>query len=62
MPRVVSLVQNIFNKMPKNHINPEEAVVLGAAIQGGIFKYDMTNPPILESAPLSLGIETMVEL
>ena len=59
MPKVQSLVQEIFGKKPSKGINPDEAVSMGAAIQGGVLKGDIKDVVIVDVAPLSLGIETL---
>ena len=59
MPKVVELVQNIFEKVPNKSVNPDEAVAVGAAIQGGVLKGDMKHLVLLDVTPLSLGIETL---
>ena len=59
MPKVQALVQNIFGKSPNKSINPDEAVAVGAAIQGGVLKGDLKDLLLLDVTPLSLGIETL---
>jgi molecular chaperone DnaK len=59
MPKVVDLVQKIFDKVPNKSVNPDEAVAVGAAIQGGVLKGDMKDLLLLDVTPLSLGIETL---
>jgi molecular chaperone DnaK len=59
MPRVVEIVQKIFEKVPNKSVNPDEAVAVGAAIQGGVLKGDMKDLLLLDVTPLSLGIETL---
>ena len=56
MPKVQELVQKIFDKAPNKSINPDEAVAVGAAIQGGILQGDMKDLLLLDVTPLSLGI------
>lgn len=56
MPKVQSLVQNIFGKSPNKSINPDEAVAVGAAIQGGVLRGDLKDLLLLDVTPLSLGI------
>ncbi|RLV91169.1 Heat shock protein SSC1 mitochondrial [Spathaspora sp. JA1] len=58
MPRIRKLVQQLFNKKPTTSINPDEAVALGAAIQGGVLSGQIKNVVLLDVTPLSLGIET----
>jgi len=59
MPKVQELVKNIFGKTPNKSVNPDEAVAIGAAIQGGVLKGDMKDLLLLDVTPLSLGIETL---
>ena len=59
MPKVVELVQKIFEKTPNKSINPDEAVAVGAAIQGGVLQGSMKDLLLLDITPLSLGIETL---
>ncbi len=59
MPKVVELVQKIFEKVPNKSVNPDEAVAVGAAIQGSILQGDMKDLLLLDVTPLSLGIETL---
>nr|USU43400.1 heat shock protein 70-3 [Myzus persicae] len=59
MPKVQSLVQEIFGKQPSKAVNPDEAVAVGAAIQGGVLSGSVTDVLLLDVTPLSLGIETM---
>ncbi len=59
MPRVREKVKAFFNKEPRKDINPDEAVALGAAIQGGVLKGDVKDVLLLDVTPLSLGIETL---
>jgi molecular chaperone DnaK len=59
MPKVQELVKNIFGKTPNKSVNPDEAVAVGAAIQGGVLKGDMKDLLLLDVTPLSLGIETL---
>jgi molecular chaperone DnaK len=56
MPKVQELVKNIFGKNPNKSVNPDEAVAVGAAIQGGVLKGDMKDLLLLDVTPLSLGI------
>merc|ERR1719424_551661 len=58
MPAVQSLVKNIFNVEPLKAVNPDEAVALGAALQGGVLRGDVKDILLLDVTPLSLGIET----
>lgn len=59
MPKVQEKVQEIFGKEPRKDVNPDEAVAVGAAIQGGVLKGDVKDVLLLDVTPLSLGIETM---
>ncbi len=59
MPRVQQLVKEFFGKEPRKDVNPDEAVALGAAIQGGVLSGEVTNKLLLDVTPLSLGIETL---
>jgi molecular chaperone DnaK len=58
-PKVVSTVKQIFNKEPHQGINPDEAVAMGAAVQGGVLEGKYTGLLLLDVTPLSLGIETV---
>ena len=58
IPLVQETVKNIFNKEPNKSVNPDEAVAMGAAVQGGIIKGDVKDVLLLDVTPLSLGIET----
>lgn len=59
MPLVQSKVSDFFGKEPKKDVNPDEAVAIGAAIQGGVLVGDVKDVLLLDVTPLSLGIETM---
>jgi molecular chaperone DnaK len=59
MPKVQETVQNIFGKEPRRDLNPDEAVAVGAAIQGGVLGGDVKDVLLLDVTPLSLGIETL---
>ena len=59
MPKVYEEVQNFFGKEPRRDVNPDEAVALGAAIQGGVLAGDVKDVLLLDVTPLSLGIETL---
>ncbi|WLF78094.1 Hsp70 ATPase ssc1 [Lodderomyces elongisporus] len=59
MPKVVETVKQIFGKEPSKAVNPDEAVAMGAAIQGGILAGEVKDVVLLDVTPLSLGIETM---
>ncbi len=58
VPMVQEIVKNIFGKEPNKSVNPDEAVAMGAAVQGGIIKGDVKDVLLLDVTPLSLGIET----
>ncbi len=59
MPAVAAKVKEIFEKEPSKAVNPDEAVALGAAIQGGILQGDVKDILLLDVTPLTLSIETM---
>ncbi|XP_029208733.2 stress-70 protein, mitochondrial-like [Acropora millepora] len=59
MPKVQSTVQEIFGRTPSKAVNPDEAVAVGAAIQGGVLSGDVKDVLLLDVTPLSLGIETL---
>jgi molecular chaperone DnaK len=59
MPLVQKYVTEFFGKEPRKDVNPDEAVAVGAAIQGGVLAGDVTDVLLLDVTPLSLGIETM---
>ncbi|CAB3396802.1 unnamed protein product [Caenorhabditis bovis] len=59
MPKVQATVQEIFGKVPSKAVNPDEAVAMGAAIQGAVLAGDVTDVLLLDVTPLSLGIETL---
>jgi molecular chaperone DnaK len=59
MPKVQQTVQELFGKAPNKSVNPDEAVAMGAAIQGGVLGGDVTDLLLLDVTPLSLGIETL---
>jgi molecular chaperone DnaK len=59
MPKVQQEVQDFFGKEPRRDVNPDEAVAVGAAIQGGVLSGDVKDVLLLDVTPLSLGIETM---
>lgn len=59
MPKVQEKVKEIFSKEPRKDVNPDEAVAIGAAIQGGVLKGDVKDVLLLDVTPLSLGIETL---
>ena len=59
MPKVQDKVREIFGKEPRKDVNPDEAVAVGAAIQGGVLKGDVKDVLLLDVTPLSLGIETL---
>ena len=62
MPKVQEEVQNFFGKEPRRDVNPDEAVAVGAAIQGGVLAGDVKDVLLLDVTPLSLGIETQGEV
>ena len=59
MPKVQEVVKSIFGKEGSRAVNPDEAVAIGAAIQGGVLAGDVKDVLLLDVTPLSLGIETM---
>jgi len=59
MPKVQQEVQDFFGQEPRRDVNPDEAVALGAAIQGGVLAGDVKDVLLLDVTPLSLGIETL---
>jgi len=59
MPKVQDKVKEFFGKEPRKDVNPDEAVAVGAAIQGGVLKGDVKDVLLLDVTPLSLGIETL---
>ena len=59
MPKVQDAVKEFFGKEARKDVNPDEAVAMGAAIQGGVLGGDVTDILLLDVTPLSLGIETM---
>jgi molecular chaperone DnaK len=59
MPKAQEMVRSIFGKEPSKSVNPDEAVAIGAAIQGGVLSGEVTSILLLDVTPLSLGIETL---
>jgi len=59
MPKVQEEVEKLFGKAPRRDVNPDEAVAVGAAIQGAVLAGDRNDVLLLDVTPLSLGIETM---
>nr|UKE85050.1 molecular chaperone DnaK [Pectobacterium sp. PL152] len=59
MPLVQKKVADFFGKEPRKDVNPDEAVAIGAAVQGGVLSGDVKDVLLLDVTPLSLGIETM---
>ncbi|WP_370555916.1 molecular chaperone DnaK [Edwardsiella tarda] len=59
MPMVQKQVADFFGKEPRKDVNPDEAVAIGAAVQGGVLAGDVKDVLLLDVTPLSLGIETM---
>ncbi|UTC74652.1 molecular chaperone DnaK [Treponema sp. OMZ 792] len=59
MPKILQIIKEIFGKEGSKSVNPDEAVAMGAAIQGGILGGDVKDVLLLDVTPLSLGIETM---
>ena len=59
MPKVQEKVKEVFGKEPRKDVNPDEAVAIGAAIQGGVLQGEVKDVLLLDVTPLSLGIETL---
>lgn len=59
VPKVVETVSSIFGREPTKGVNPDEAVAIGAAVQGGVLAGEVTDILLLDVTPLSLGIETL---
>ena len=59
MPMVQSAVSDFFGKEPRKDVNPDEAVAMGASIQGAVLSGDVKDVLLLDVTPLTLGIETM---
>ncbi|EPQ29672.1 uncharacterized protein PFL1_02892 [Pseudozyma flocculosa PF-1] len=59
MPKVLETVKSIFNRDPSKGVNPDEAVAIGASIQGGVLSGQVTDVLLLDVTPLSLGIQTL---
>jgi molecular chaperone DnaK len=59
MPLVQRMVKDLFGREPRKDVNPDEAVAVGAAIQGGVLSGDVKDVLLLDVTPLSLGIETL---
>ena len=59
MPKVQEKVKEFFGREPRKDVNPDEAVAVGAAIQGGVLRGDVKDVLLLDVTPLSLGIETL---
>jgi molecular chaperone DnaK len=59
MPKVIETVKSFFGREPFRGVNPDEAVAIGAAIQGGVLRGDVSGLLLLDVTPLSLGIETL---
>jgi molecular chaperone DnaK len=59
MPKVQEVVKEFFGKEPRKDVNPDEAVAVGAAIQGGVLQGEVKDVLLLDVTPLSLGIETL---
>jgi len=59
MPAVQEIVEQTFGKKPRKDVNPDEAVAMGAAVQGGVLSGEVKDVLLLDVTPLSLGIETL---
>lgn len=59
IPKIQEIVKELFGREPSKNVNPDEAVAVGAAVQGGILKGDVKDVLLLDVTPLSLGIETL---
>jgi molecular chaperone DnaK len=59
MPKVQEKVKEFFGKEPRKDVNPDEAVAVGAAVQGGVLQGDVKDVLLLDVSPLTLGIETL---
>ena len=59
MPKIHEIVENFFGKEARRDVNPDEAIAVGAAIQGGVLGGDVKDVLLLDVTPLSLGIETL---
>ncbi|PRT55164.1 Heat shock protein SSC1, mitochondrial [Wickerhamiella sorbophila] len=59
MPKVNDIVKEVFNREPSRSVNPDEAVAIGAAIQGAVLSGEVQDVLLLDVTPLSLGIETL---
>ena len=59
MPKVQDVARSLFSREPHKGVNPDEVVAVGAAIQGGVLKGEVTDVLLLDVTPLSLGIETL---
>lgn len=59
MPKVQEIVKNFFGKSPNKGVNPDEAVAIGAAIQGAVLTGEVKDILLLDVTPLSLGLETL---
>ena len=59
IPRIHTIVKELFNKEPNRSVNPDEVVAIGAAVQGGVLGGEVKDVLLLDVTPLSLGIETL---
>merc|ERR1712203_756574 len=59
VPKIQETVEKFYNRKPSKGVNPDEAVAMGAAIQGGVLKGDVKSVVLVDVTPLSLGLETL---
>jgi molecular chaperone DnaK (HSP70) len=62
MPKVQKFVKDLFSKTPNKGVNPDEAVAIGAAIQGAILSGEVKDVVLLDVTPLSLGVELVGDI
>lgn len=59
IPKIQEIVKNFFGKVPNKSVNPDEAVAIGAAVQGAVLTGEVKDILLLDVTPLSLGLETL---